>query len=180
MNREKFTLSEEQMRQIEDFLFRQAMRNDYVLSEVAEAFYCPEDLVLTDENGKEIRKFTWLEAAEIESYIRGSFPGFRLPTVSEYGLMALEATGDDLDGRDVVRELGLNRNGIGHPVGRGVAEHEGEWAAYWTGTEAPSHPAIAEHQAYALIITETNTILDRERVDVNRRLSFRVLYDLNP
>ena len=179
MTQEKFRLTEEQMKQIEDFLFRQATRDDYVLSEVVGAFYCPEDLVLTDGNGKETRKFTWAEAMEIESYIRHSFPGFRMPTVSEYGLMALEATGDALDGDDVVRELDLNRNGIGHPVGRGVAEHEGEWAAYWTGTEAPMHPAIAEHQAYALIITEMNTILDRERVDVDRRLSVRVLYDLD-
>ena len=179
MTQEKFRLSEEQMKQIENFLFRQSFRDDYVLSEAVGALYCPEDLVLVDENGKEIRKFTWTEAMEIDSYVRYSFPGFRLPTVSEYAMMALEATGDDLDGADVVRELGLNRNGIGHPVGRGVAEYEGEWAAYWTETEAPAHPAINEHQAFALIITDTNTILDHERVDVDRRLSVRVLYDLN-
>ena len=180
MVKERFRLTDEQIEQVDEFMFRQMYRDDYVLSEAVDAFYCPEDLVITDENGKEIRKFTWTEAMEIESYIRESFSGFRLPTVSEYGMMALEETGDDLDGADVVRELGLNRNGIGHPVGRGVAEHEGEWAAYWTRTEAPFHPAIEDHQAYALIITETNTILDRERVDVNRRLSVRVLYELNP
>ena len=179
MMRNEFKLTERQMQQIEDFLFRQAMRDDQMLSETIEAFYCPEDLVIADERGREIRKFTWAEAMEIDSYIRKSFPGFRMPTVSEYAMMALEATGDDLDGADVVRELGLNRNGIGHPVGRGVAEHEGEWAAYWTETEAPGISSIDEHQAYALIITETNTILDRERVDVDRRLSLRVLYELN-
>ena len=174
-----FVLSEDWMKQIEDFLFRQAMTDDFVFCESVGLFYFPEDLVIDVGDGKQKRKFTWYEAMEIDSYIRDSYPGFRLPTVSEHIFIATEMTGDDLDGEDVVRELGLNLNGIGHPVGQGVAEHEGEWAAYWSSTDAGCNDALGDHFAYALIASREGLLLDRERVETNRRLSFRVVYDLN-
>ena len=174
-----FVLTEDWMKQIENYLFRQAMRDDYVPCEAVELLYFPEDLVIETADGKQRRKFTWYEAMEIDSYIRNSYPGFRLPTVSEYVFIATEMTRDDLDGEDVIRELGLNLNGVGHPVGQGVAEHEGEWAAYWSSTDAGESRALDEHFAYALIASRDGLLLDRERVEVNRRLSFRLVYDLN-
>jgi len=179
MTKERFNLPESWQQSIEDFLFRQAIRDDYLLCEAVALFYFPEDLVVVGEDGKTKRKFTQTEALEIDDYVRKSYPGFRLPTVSENICLAMEATGDDLDGEDVIRELGLELNGIGHPVGRGVAEHEGEWAAYWSSTEAREVGSVDERYGYALVASKDGMLNDRQRVEANRRLSIRLVYDLS-